>query len=121
MRKTIKTYKSLRPWNESEPYNNSEVDFIRNNYLKSSDSNIAVQIGRSLNSVRYKRQRLGLLRWRVDWKTGRKLVPKEHYRSSIQKEVNALVHFIETTKSDLLRDIANTRRKKLVKQLDYDT
>lgn len=97
-------------------YTPSELKFIEVNYQEYSDEWIAKKLNRAEFSVAWKRIDLGLFR-----KSGRTPLPKPEpvLMVDIEQEIKALVNFIETTHSDVWREIANTRRKQLLNELKY--
>ena len=48
---------------ETKKWEESEIEFIRNNYTELTDYEMADQLGRTFRSVRVKRERLGLFRY----------------------------------------------------------
>jgi hypothetical protein len=92
-------------------YKEEEINFIERHYMEQTDRWIGQQIGRSKDSVYSKRQVLGLMKYNTI--PEHKFIP--HNEEALNHEIEALVNFIETTTSEVWRDIANARRKYLLK------
>lgn len=99
-------------------YSEEEAKFIHDNYLFMSDSQIAKVL---------KRTRRGISMYRVDilklkkirtGKPERMTFSSTENKAFIYSQIDCLVNFIETTKSTVWRDIANTKRKELLKHLN---
>lgn len=106
----------IKPYKQYSKY---EEEFIKDNYLIHSDRWIALQLKREPNRISEKRKRMQLHKSK-----GRHLLARKDAQDSlnirdIQFEIKALVFFIETTHSEVWRDIANTRRKQLLTELKY--
>lgn len=102
----------------SYQYTLAELNFIELNYKDHSDRWIAHRLKRAEFSVAWKRVKMGLIK-----RAGRLPKPKPESDKvmavDIEQEIAALVNFIETTHSDVWREIANTRRKELLNELKY--
>lgn len=96
----------------------TEIMHIQRCYLTQTDKQIGDTLGRNKFSIREKRKSLNLAKYKV---INASEIRIQHAinrdKNWIENEIKALVHFIETTKSDVWRDIANTYRKQLIKKL----
>lgn len=95
-----------------ETFSEDELDFIKMNYLHQNDRWIGDRIHRSKGSIRNKRLLMGLVKYQSCYSPHHKEATLK--KSDIELEIDALVNFIETTSSDIWREIANTRRKELL-------
>jgi len=96
------------------PYTEKEDDYLRQNYLQLIDLRLAANMNRTYDSIKKRREFLGL------YKKPCKIDPAiEVKKEEIEGEIEMLVNFIEVTKSDVWREIANTRRLTLLKTLKY--
>lgn len=94
-----------------QKFTREDEKFIQNNYLVHTDHWIGDRIGRHKNSIRNKRAEMGCMKYEVCIKLKPSVVPpKEH---EVKLEIQALVHFIETTSSQIWQQIAYTRYKQL--------
>lgn len=102
-----------RTSNKNYSYTPDDVLFITENHSKLSDSAIAFRLRRTTDGIIHKRKELGFKKpqGRLDHQDIRLNI------IDIEDEVIALINFIETTKSTVWRDIANTRRKSLIKEI----
>lgn len=95
----------------NRPYTPGEVEFIKDNYKRYSDLQIANKLRRPEYSVATKRLEIGAIR-RIG---NKKPEPIETATvESLQEEIAALVYFIETTNYSTWREIAITRKEQLL-------
>lgn len=99
----------------SRHYSNREIQYIHDNYLTESDEHIAWILNRTTRGISSKRNELNLIK---NGETRPNSVQEENQsRRYIRNQIDALVNFIEITNSSVWREIANTRRKELIKHL----
>lgn len=97
-------------------FSEEDIDFIRRNYLLGTDKSIGQELHRTKGSIREKRTELGLLKYQN--KELRQELKKIIQDNSVEEEIKALVNFIETTTSEVWREIANTRRLYLLQKTE---
>ena len=106
----------------ASPFSESDKDYLRNCYLVKSDLDMSLELNRTITSVRLKRQRMFLNRWKMNCHTNKriKVVPIEEATDK-ENEVHALEYFMSTTSSSLLRDIAKERWSELQMIIERET
>ena len=96
------------------PFSEKEDDYLIKNFSKYTDRLLAINLGRSYDAVKKRREFLGLQK-----KTSKYNQAYQSSKKEIEDEIAVLVNFIEVTTSDVWREIANTKRKMLLKTLKY--
>lgn len=97
-------------------FSDIDIEFIKDNYLSKDDNVIGQALHRTGRSIRAKRTNLGLFKYQnKDLKGELRRIIEDN---SVEEEIKALVNFIETTTSDVWREIANTRRLFLLQKTE---
>ena len=96
------------------PYTEQEDKYITDNYSQHTDRQLALMMNRTYDSLKKRREFLGLHKKPSMFDPAYQATKQE-----IAYEIKVLVNFIELTTSETWREIANVRRKQLLKTLKY--
>lgn len=99
-------------------YTKAEEWFIEDNYLNLSDQDLGEKFNRTARAISGKRREMGLYRnAKLSEVMTISIEVNPIIIKDVEKEIAALVNFIETTHSEVWREIANVRRLTLVRTL----